>query len=137
MAGMSGSIKSAAHKMHWSLPPKNICLDIRDVFDRKRVWSEDNDPMPPVVLARRLVGAALGSKSPFEPGLGSDSEWDRAGSFARLTWRGLGWAPGSRTPSAGEPEGRVGQTGDKPEGRGRRRRCGSHGEPILVGLHIS
>lgn len=90
MVAMTGTVRShIAGKTHRELPPDSLYQPVRDVFERRLVWSQNNATVPTDVYARQLVAAALRSEAPiWARAWFGRPDWHWAGGLARLVWWG-------------------------------------------------
>ncbi len=90
MVAMAGTVRSnVASHPHRSLPAGSLYARVRDVFERRLVWSQNNATMPTNVYARRLVHEALRSETPLwlRTWIGRP-DWFWFGGMATLAWFG-------------------------------------------------
>lgn len=90
MVAMTGTVRSQiASKTHRTLPPDSIYQRVRDVFERRLVFSQNNGTVDTATYARQLVNSALKYESPLilRSWFGRP-DWFWAGGWASLVWLG-------------------------------------------------
>lgn len=90
MVAMTGTVKSnTANQIRRTLPADSLYAKIRDVFEQRLVWSQNNATFPTDVYARKLVSNALRGEVPFwARSWFGRPDWLWAGGLATLNWFG-------------------------------------------------
>ncbi|KAK1749500.1 hypothetical protein QBC47DRAFT_395731 [Echria macrotheca] len=90
MVTMAGTVQSQiASKTHRTLPENSIYQRVRDVFERRLVFSQNNGTMKTEDFARTLVAKALKGESPaFLRAWFGRPDWLWAGGFSSMVWLG-------------------------------------------------
>ncbi|KAK8038705.1 short chain dehydrogenase/reductase [Apiospora rasikravindrae] len=88
MVGMVGTVKSnIASRGHRSLPERSAYQPIRDVFERRLVFSQTQDAMSTEALAAAMVDKALAAEVPwFLRAWVGRPDWFWRGGMASLIW---------------------------------------------------
>ncbi|KAK4210485.1 acylglycerone-phosphate reductase [Rhypophila decipiens] len=90
MVAMTGTVRSQiASKTHRTLPPNSIYQRVKDVFEKRLVFSQNNGTVDTGTYARQLVSSALKYESPsiLRAWFGRP-DWFWAGGWASLVWTG-------------------------------------------------
>ncbi|KAL2019867.1 hypothetical protein VTK56DRAFT_9129 [Thermocarpiscus australiensis] len=88
MVAMTGTVRSRiASRAHRALPPGSIYQRVRDIFERRLTFSQNNATVDTAAYARKLVANALKGESPllFRAWFGRP-DWFWAGGWARGVW---------------------------------------------------
>jgi len=87
---MAGTVRSNIAKGHRALPPDSLYLRVRDVFERRLTFSQNNATMPTEDFAARLVRDALAPEVPswLRAWFGRP-DWLWAGGLSKTVWWGM------------------------------------------------
>lgn len=89
MVAMAGTVKSNIAKNHRVLPPDSLYQRIKDVFEWRLTYSQNNATMRTEVYAKKLVSKALQGETPsFLRSWFGRPDWFWFGGMAPLVWFG-------------------------------------------------
>ncbi|KAK0714475.1 acylglycerone-phosphate reductase-like protein [Lasiosphaeris hirsuta] len=90
MVAMTGTVRSQiASKTHRTLPATSIYQRVRDLFERRLTFSQNNGTVKTEDFARQLVDSALRREAPlFLRSWFGRPDWFWAGGWARQVWLG-------------------------------------------------
>jgi 1-acylglycerone phosphate reductase len=87
MVASTGTVRSnIASRQHRSLPPGSLYEPIRDVFERRLVFSQNNGTVATDVYAANLVTQALKGEGWLGGWLGGTPNWYTTGGLSTLVW---------------------------------------------------
>lgn len=88
MVAMAGTVRSQiASKTHRTLPPGSLYERVRDIFERRLTFSQNNATVDTADFARKLVAKALKGESPlFLRAWFGRPDWLWAGGWAGSVW---------------------------------------------------
>ncbi len=90
MIGMVGTVKSnIANASHRTLPPSSPYQRIKDVFQWRLTFSQNNATIPTEALAKQMVAKALAYEAPgFLRSLLGRPDWFWGGGMSTTVWLG-------------------------------------------------
>ncbi|OAR02068.1 hypothetical protein LLEC1_03390, partial [Akanthomyces lecanii] len=94
MVAVTGTVRSniTSHFVR-ELPSGSLYSPVRDMYDERIHFSQENSPMPADVYAKKLVAAALRGEGWLGGLLGGTPDWFWAGGLANVAWFGQTFFP--------------------------------------------